>query len=270
MKAIIVAAGRGRRLGPETADIPKCMVAVGGRPIFHRQLDALALAGVDEVVVVRGYLGTRIQPPAADRPGGRLRVTFVENPAWADNNILASLFYAEPFMDDGFVFSYSDIVFARAHASLAVASSADVGLVIDRRWEETYVGRLNHPLPEAELAAVEGTPPAAKVTQVGKGAVPAAEAAGEFIGLARFSSRGARALRDVWREARAKGLDQPYGRAAALRVAYLTDALNALIAGGPSRAPAAVEPLFIEGRWREIDTEEDLGRAHALVDQWDL
>lgn len=270
MKAIIVAAGRGRRLGPETADIPKCMVAVGGRPILHRQLDALALAGVDEVVIVRGYLGTRIALPHADRPGGRLRVTFVENPAWADNNILASLFYAEPFMDDGFVFSYSDIVFARAHASLAVASTADVGLVIDRRWDETYVGRLNHPLPEAELAAVTGTPPAAKVTQVGKGAVPAAEAAGEFIGLARFSSRGARALRDAWREASEKGLEQPYGRALALRIAYLTDALNAMITGSLARPPVTVEPLFIDGRWREIDTEEDLGRAHALVDGWDL
>jgi len=38
MKAIIVAAGRGRRLGPETAEIPKCMVSVGGKPILQRQL----------------------------------------------------------------------------------------------------------------------------------------------------------------------------------------------------------------------------------------
>ena len=41
MKAIIVAAGRGRRLGPETDEIPKCMVRVGGRAILHRQADAL-------------------------------------------------------------------------------------------------------------------------------------------------------------------------------------------------------------------------------------
>src|SRR5581483_1819453 len=60
MKAIIVAAGRGRRLGPETEEIPKCMVEVGGRPILHRQLDALYAAGADDVVIVRGYLGDRI------------------------------------------------------------------------------------------------------------------------------------------------------------------------------------------------------------------
>jgi L-glutamine-phosphate cytidylyltransferase len=55
MKAIIVAAGRGRRLGTETDGIPKCMVKVAGRSILHWQLDALAAAGVDDVVIVRGY-----------------------------------------------------------------------------------------------------------------------------------------------------------------------------------------------------------------------
>src|SRR3569623_441699 len=73
MKAIIVAAGRGRRLGPETAEIPKCMVSVGGKPILHRQLEAMRAAGATEFVVVRGYLGERIRAP-----GFALR--FVENP----------------------------------------------------------------------------------------------------------------------------------------------------------------------------------------------
>ena len=76
MKAIIVAAGRGRRLGPETAEVPKCMVSVGGRPILHRQLAALAAAGADDVVIVRGYLGDRIAPAVGAPPP----VRFVENP----------------------------------------------------------------------------------------------------------------------------------------------------------------------------------------------
>ncbi len=63
MKAIIVAAGRGRRLGTETDAIPKCMVKVAGRAILHHQLDALAAAGVDDFVVVRGYRGDLIAPP---------------------------------------------------------------------------------------------------------------------------------------------------------------------------------------------------------------
>jgi choline kinase len=257
-KAIIVAAGRGRRLGPETDEIPKCMVRVGGRPILHRQVEALEAAGADDLVIVRGYLGERIAAPAPTRP------RFVENPAWATNNILASLMYAETDFGGGFLFSYSDIVFAREHALRVAADTGAVALVIDRRWRDAYEGRELHPVSEAELARVEDGPDGPRVTRVGKKLVSSDEAAGEFIGLANFSAAGADALRDVWREAVGGGLDRPFGAAATLRNAYLSDALNAIAARG-----VRLVPVFIDGRWREIDTEEDLARAHALVDTWD-
>jgi len=257
-KAIIVAAGRGRRLGTETDEIPKCMVKVGGRPILHRQLEALRAAGASDLVIVRGYLGDRIAAPEPSRP------RFVENPGWAQNNILASLMYAEDELSGGFLFSYSDIVFAQEHARRVAASPGAVALVVDRRWRDAYEGRELHPVSEAELARVEDGPAGPRVTRVGKKLVAADEAAGEFIGLARFSPEGAAALADVWREALGGGLDRPFGAAATLRNAYLSDALNALADRG-----VPLVPVFIDGRWREIDTEEDLARAHALVDTWD-
>jgi choline kinase len=263
VKAIIVAAGRGRRLGPETAEIPKCMVAVGGRAILHRQLDALAAAGVDDVVIVRGYLGDKIHPPANFAANSGRSLRFVENPEWASNNILASLMYAESEMAGGFLFSYSDIVFAPEHVRRLVAAGDDVGLVVDRRWDKAYVGRIQHPVSEAELAKVEGAGPGARVSRVGKRVVAAADAAGEFIGLARFSDPGARALRDAWHAALALGLDRPFGTAASLRNAYLSDALNAMADDG-----VRLSPLLIDGRWREIDTQEDLARANPVVDTW--
>jgi L-glutamine-phosphate cytidylyltransferase len=267
MKAIIVAAGRGRRLGTETDAIPKCMVAVAGRAILHHQLDALAAAGVDDFVVVRGYRGDLIAPP----PGGP-PLRFVDNPDWAENNILTSLFFAEHEMQDGFLFSYSDIVFAPEHARALVAATtqdtaaitpAPVTLVIDRRWREAYDGRRLHPVSEAELARVDGDGTGAMVTRVGKRLVGAEEAAGEFIGLARFSSEGAAALTAIWKEARAAGRRTPFGAAATLDQAYLSDALNALVARG-----TPLRPLFIDGRWREIDTEEDLARAERAIPTW--
>jgi choline kinase len=257
MKAIIVAAGRGRRLGPETAEMPKCMVSVGGRPILHRQLDALAAAGADDVVVVRGYLGDRIS-------GGAHPLRFVDNPDWANNNILASLLHAEAEMRDGFLFSYSDIVFAREHAARAAASTAAVALIVDRRWQDAYAGRAQHPVSEAELVKVEETADGPRVRRVGKRVVAPEEAAGEFIGLAKLSPAGAIALREVWARALGRGLEQPFGQAATLRQAYVSDALNQMADDG-----VPLVPVFIDGRWREIDTEEDLARAHALVDGWD-
>ena len=259
MKAIIVAAGRGRRLGAETDEIPKCMVSVGGRAILHWQIDALAAAGVDDIVIVRGYLGDRIVAPAGAAP----KVRFVDNPEWASNNILTSLFYAEAEMGDGFLFSYSDIVFTRDHACRVAAATAPVALIVDRRWHDAYEGRTLHPVSEAELARVTDSGETAVVTRVGKRLVSADEAAGEFTGLARFAPAGAAALRAVWAEALDRGLDAPFGAAATLRQAYLSDGLNAVAERG-----VALGAVLVDGGWREIDTEQDLARAELVVDAW--
>jgi choline kinase len=260
-KAIIVAAGRGRRLGGSTSEIPKCMVAVGGRPILHWQLRALAAAGIDDIVIVRGYLGDRID-------AGPARVRFVENPEWERNNILASLMYAAAELAGGFYFSYCDIVYAPAAvAGLARAAAVPgvaASLVIDRRWADAYQGRDLHPVSEAELALVEDVAGQSRVLQVGKQAVPPGRAAGEFIGLAHFSAAGAAALAEIWRHAlAAPGLEAPFGRAPTLRQAYLTDALNAMAGAG-----ARLLPVFIDGKWREIDTQQDLAAAGGAVADW--
>ncbi len=257
-RAIIVAAGRGSRLGPETAEIPKCMVKVAGKPILHHQLDALTGAGVDDVVVVRGYRGSLID-------GGPHTLRFVENPEWERNNILASLIYASAEMDGGFFFSYSDIVFAPSVATqlakAAATTQASAALIVDRRWADAYVGRTLHPIPEAELSAVSGAGDTARVTAVGKMVVPSEQAAGEFIGLAWFSQQAADGLRKIWKDALATGgLEAPFGRARALRHAYLSDALNALAESGQHLAP-----VFIDGQWREIDTGQDLAAAEPIV-----
>ena len=258
-KVIIVAAGRGRRLGPETEDIPKCMVRVAGQPILHWQLRAFAAAGLSDIVVVRGYLGDRID-------GGRAALAFVDNPHWANNNILASLLCAAEHLPGGFFFSYCDIVYtpdvvARLAARTRVANAAPVSLIIDRCWADAYQGRTLHPVSEAELTQVDGQ---GQVARVGKGAVARDKAVGEFIGLAHFSAAGAAALRALWDGALAAGgLEAPFGLAATLRQSYLTDALNVLADQG-----LLIEPVFIDGQWREIDTPQDLAAAQAIVGGW--
>jgi choline kinase len=172
MKTIIVAAGMGRRLSPYTDDRPKTLVEVNGRSILQRQVDAYRAAGVDEINIVRGYMKEKIVVEGAR--------TF-DNDEFRQNNILTSLFYAEPAMAGGFLFSYSDIVFRPEVVRTVLETEGDYALVIDRRWHEAYVGRMNHPVEEGEVARVE----AGRVTLVGKKTMPPEEATGEFIGLAR-------------------------------------------------------------------------------------
>jgi choline kinase len=247
MKAIIVAAGMGRRLSPYTDDRPKTLVEINGRSILERQLDAYRAAGVTDLNIVRGYMKEKIAIPGAR--------TF-DNDQFRENNILVSLFYAEPAMEGGFLFSYSDIVFRPEVVRAAIDTEGDFALVIDRRWAEAYVGREHHPVEEGEVARVED----GRVTLVGKKTVPADEASGEFIGLARFSARAVEVMRARFHERKKALWGQPYGRAPRFEVAYLTDLLNDLIASGEIMRPA-----FIDGGWREIDTVEDLERAKSVV-----
>ena len=59
--AIILAAGRGMRLGSLTEKTPKCLLRVGGLPILHHQLSALEKNGVMEAVVVVGFMAETIR-----------------------------------------------------------------------------------------------------------------------------------------------------------------------------------------------------------------
>jgi L-glutamine-phosphate cytidylyltransferase len=256
-KAIVIAAGRGRRLMPYTDQMPKCLVPVDHRTILGVQLDAFRAHGVSDVVIIRGYLGDVLAERAGELGGG---VRFVDNPDWEHNNILESLFCAEQEIDGPVLLTYSDIIFTPEVVRRLVAAPGDVCLIIDRAFRDVYEGRSDHPLPEAEVSDLDG---GGLVRRVGKRALPPEEAYGEFIGLAKLSAAGAGWMRDAWRELSAAyrdRADQPFQRAPSFRAAYLTDMLQHLIdAGRP------IHPVAIDGEWREIDTVQDLERARAML-----
>ena len=250
-RAIIVAAGMGRRLAPYTDDRPKCLVEVNGRSILERQIEAYRRSGVEEICVVRGYRAEDIRFPD---------LRYFENPDYRTNNILASLMRAEAAMEGGFYFSYSDIVFRPEVVARLVADEAGCGLVVDRRWHEAYEGRDQHPVSEAELAAIDEA--THEVRAVGKRVVPREHAHGEFIGLAKFSAGVAdRMRREYHRLAAERGKDAPFGTAPRFEVAYVSDMLNHLIGLGE-----CFRSVDIDGGWREIDTTQDLHRAREIVD----
>src|SRR5262245_18362844 len=104
MRAIIIAAGRGRRLMPTTADAPKCYAEVKGKRLLDWGLSALADAGSRDVCSICGY---RIEQVRRDYP----QFTFRHNADWENNNILASLMCAEDLMREPFLCTYSDVLF---------------------------------------------------------------------------------------------------------------------------------------------------------------
>ena len=256
-RAILIAAGRGKRLGNHTDEIPKCMVSVGDRPILGWVWKALASAGVDELIVIRGYKGDVLETFVR---GLVPKVTFVDNHEWQTNNVLLSMACARKFLDQPTYLTYSDIIFTPAVAQAAAASTAEIGLVIDRQFRTIYEGRTEHPLEEGEVADLM---PDGSVARVGKRALPPADAIGEYIGLARLGERGVatvhNTLDQLIRQFAGREHD-PFMRAASFRNAYQTDLWQTLIDSG-----LRVDPILIDGQWREIDTAQDLASARTLV-----
>src|SRR5688572_14359625 len=114
--AIILAAGRGSRMGELTAERPKCLSALAGRPLIDWQLAALESADVPAVTVLRGYRKELLSSP---------RYAVLDNPAWAETNMVATLCCASDLLAaTPCIVSYSDIVYHPDHVRALAASTA--------------------------------------------------------------------------------------------------------------------------------------------------
>lgn len=249
MKAIIMGAGRGIRLMPETESMPKCMVdGVGGQRVLDWILDSLTHAGIDDIVFIGGY---RIEKVREAYP----HLRFYNNAQWADNNVLESLMYAAPEMDTAFVASYSDIVYRRNVVQRLMASDAEVALVVDRDWRRHYLDRALLKSQAEKVVVKDG-----RVVEIGK-YLSSAKAYGEFIGLAKFDQETARLMRDRYRQIRQDYLTRLFHKAPNIRLAYLTDMIQELIDLG-----VQVKPVDVWADWAELDTQQDLTRVREQLD----
>ena len=244
MRAIIIGAGRGRRLMPTTENAPKCFAEIQGKRILDWIVDALAAGGATDICFIGGY---RIEAVRREYP----HFTFRNNSEWESNNILVSLMTAEDLMDRPFLTAYSDILFTGDVVSGLVASPADIALGIDTDWREHYRPRTQHPPHDAEKAITAG----GKVKRVYR-TIPYEEATGEFIGVAKFSARGGALLREHYQRRRREFWDKPYREAAQFQKAYLIHLFQDMIEQGVEFGHADTH-----GSYREIDTQEDMELA---------
>lgn len=133
--AVVLAAGRGTRMGTLTADTPKPLLEVGGRPILERILVGLRDAGMRRAVVVTGRLGDRIE--AAFGSGERLELEIVYCRQREPRGTAEALLLAEPEIGtDPFLMSWGDILVDPDFYSVFVgafeAAPADAQLAVNR------------------------------------------------------------------------------------------------------------------------------------------
>jgi len=245
MRPILIGAGRGSRLQHRTDDLPKTLVPVMGRPMLEWILEALAEGGFsrEDVVFVCGYRADVLRERYPE-------FTYVVNEDWENNNILESLLCARQYLGEGFVSSYTDIVYRGSAVKDLVAATADKVLVCDTDWRRRYVRRTNHPESDAEKMLAE----ASRVVDISR-TIPSEQASGEFIGVAKFSPSGARELMEAYDDAKAKCAtlgDRPFQKA------YLIHLFQRMIQGG-----SEFHRVDTHGGYMELDTLQDLELAET-------
>lgn len=104
-RALFIAAGFGSRLVPITLNTPKPLVRVNGKRMIDTLLDAVVAAGIEEIYLVRGYLGEQFDQLLYKYPN----IKFIENPFYNEANNISSAYLVRHLMKNAYVFE-ADLV----------------------------------------------------------------------------------------------------------------------------------------------------------------
>lgn len=106
-KAVFFAAGFGSRLVPITLNTPKPLVRVNGKRIIEGLLDAVIAAGIEDIIVVRGYLAEQFDQLLYKYP----MIKFVDNKLFNEANNISSSLIAKDYLSNAYVFEADLLIY---------------------------------------------------------------------------------------------------------------------------------------------------------------
>ena len=231
MNGIILAAGRGSRMGSLTQRLPKCRTVFNGKELIQWQLDSLYEAGIEEIAIVRGYL----------RETFTFDLTYFDNQRWKNTNMVRSLIAAEEWLTNrSCIISYSDIVYSSDAVTRLINADGDIVISYDPNWEQLWKMRFTNPLSDAETFKTTNDN---VLLDIGRRANSINEIKGQYMGLFKFTQNG-------WSKI-IKGLSDVSDNE--LDKMDMTTMLNRLINKG-----TIINTCPIDDDWFEIDSPSDL------------
>jgi phosphoenolpyruvate phosphomutase len=245
LRAIILAASRGKALGELTENRPKCMIDVRGKPLLRRLVDNLNDGGIRDITVVRGYQKEAINLPS---------IKTADNDLFASTGEVASLACAADRLEGPSLIAYGDVLFRRYILDRLMEVDADIVLAVDGLWRERE-SKAEHwvrDLVECSKAfsAQYLEDDLVELKTVGPRLLQES-ATGEWIGLAKFSRHGSDLACKQIEKMKADGTFQK---------ASLTDLFAGLLDEG-----VQISVLYVSGHWLDVDDAADLAKAHDFL-----
>ncbi|MBI2691106.1 MAG: phosphocholine cytidylyltransferase family protein [Solirubrobacterales bacterium] len=226
LPVIYLAAGRGSRLGDLTADQPKAVVEVGGRPLADRAFAYLRAAGFDRIVVLTGHAAEAFDD---------YDVETIFNDRWETENNITSLWQARGIVAGGCTIVNCDLLFEPELAQ-RLADTKGTAILVDD-------------VLQVDEESMKATETDGGLDRLHK-SIPLATSIGEYIGLTRIDPADGPRLAEILDEFIAAGNTQ----------VYYEDAIEAL------SEERCVRLERIGGaKWVEIDDHDDLARARDEI-----
>tara|TARA_A100001037_G_scaffold153393_1_gene138504 strand:+ start:309 stop:1070 length:762 start_codon:yes stop_codon:yes gene_type:complete len=250
MNAIIIAAGSGKRISKDVESTPKSLINVNGKSIINYQIEILRKLGIQDIIIITGKFNEKFDIK---------NVNYVHDTKHEQHDILGSLMEAKKFLKNDILIMYSDIIFESKILEQILNFNSDISVAIDLDWEKNYLNRSDHPKSEAENVLLDSNN---NILQIKKNIENKNLKIGEFLGIMKFSNDGCeiflKKYDDVLKKSNTSFHDAP-----SISKAYLTDMIQELI-----DCKIKVDPIFISGKWYEIDTLQDLKNAEKKLSNY--
>lgn len=149
-RAVFIAAGFGTRLVPITFNTPKPLVRVHGIRIIDRLIDACLEAGINEIIIVRGYLGELFDQLLYKYP----MIKFLENPVYNEANNISSSLVARYMLSNAYVFE-ADLLISNPKIIKKYHYTSDF-LAIKKNRSDDWCFRVKDGIIEEEKVGGEG------------------------------------------------------------------------------------------------------------------
>jgi choline kinase len=247
LNVIILAAGEGTRLRPETNSIPKGMVKLFDKSLLEMQIDIFKKCGIDDISIVTGYLAEQINFPS---------LNYFKNQNFSSTAGIESLFCAKEKLQDVTIITYSDLVFEKRIIDQVNNFKGDIGIAVDLDWEKKYENRDQHPKSEADNVLFDEK---GNILELRKNIQKPNSVIGEFSGIVKLSKKGSKIFLDKLSELYESHTGK-FHNSPSLEKGIIPDMFQELIDSGIN-----VEPILISGKWCEIDTPQDLMHARIFL-----
>jgi len=238
MKAIICAAGQGKRLRPLTEDKPKCLVKLNGLTIIEHHLNKLVENGIQEVIIVIGYKGNLIQEKIGNQYKGA-RIKYFSNEIYDRTDNMYSLWTAREEINDDIIFTNADTI---VHSFL-------IKQLLNSEHENCFLADEGDAMFEGDAMRV--TLREGKLTDIKKN-IPDQDTHCLAIGFYKFSAQGAK---KYYEEVQRLVENNEEG-------ASFVQPLRNMAQFCPIK-PVSTQDF----KWVEIDNHEDLKQAEQVIAQ---